>query len=88
LGAVPFVLILFFVFRYSQVLYRRLGEEGIISRNLVAVFWSIIIVYLISASFIQTQYFIAANALTFLWVGMIVGLYQRQEEEPDLVEAV
>jgi O-antigen ligase len=88
LGAVPFVLILFFVFRYSQVLYRRLGEEGIISRNLVAVFWSILIVYLISASFIQTQYFIAANALTFLWVGMIVGLYQRQEEEPDLVEAV
>ncbi len=78
IGLLPFLVILYFTVYYSIVLYRSLPEEGFPSKDLVTVFWAILITYLVSASFIQTQYFIAANALTFLWVGMIIGLYQRR----------
>jgi len=88
LGLIPFVLILYYALRYSVILFRRLGEEGLISRDLVVVFWAMMIVYLINASFIQTQYFTGANCFIFIWIGVMVGLYQRKalmqgdEQEP------
>jgi O-antigen ligase len=86
LGTVPFLIILIYLIKYSIALYRRLGEEGLISKNLVITFWAIGVTFLISASFIQTQYFIVANVLVFLWAGIIVGIYQRSllltEPEP------
>ncbi len=78
IGLLPFILILFFSLRYSWLLYRQSVEEGIISRDLVVSFWAIMIVYIVNASFIQTQYFPSANAFIFLWIGTIVGLYQRK----------
>lgn len=78
IGLVPFILILFFIFHLSILLFRRLPGEGFISKDLVVTFWAILIIYLVNASFIQTQFFIVANALIFLWAGMMVGLYQRQ----------
>ena len=77
-GLIPFMLILFFPLRYSVILFRRLGEEGLISRDLVIIFWAMMVVYLINASFIQTQYFTGANSFIFIWIGVIVGLYQRK----------
>lgn len=86
LGTIPFLIILFYLIKYSRALYQLLGEEGLISKNLVVTFWAIGVVFLISASFIQTQYFIAANVLVFVWAGLIVGIYQRRllsaEPEP------
>lgn len=78
LGLIPFLIILYYTIKYSVSLYRTLGEEGLISKNLVVSFWAILVIYLVSASFIQTQYFLAANSLVFLWVGLIVGIYQRR----------
>ncbi len=79
IGLTPFVLILYFIIRDSILLFKKLGEEkGFFSRDLVVTFWAIFLIYLVSASFIQTQFFIQANALVFLWAGMVVGFYQRQ----------
>lgn len=77
-GLIPFLLILYYIFRFSLSLFRRLGEEGFINRDLVVTFWAMLLIYLVNASFIQTQFFIQANGLLFLWAGMIVGLYQRR----------
>lgn len=76
-GLVPFLFIVLFVFIYSAKLYKMSEREGLISRDTVAVFWAIMVVYIVNAFFIQTQFFLSANAVVFLWVGMIVGLYQR-----------
>jgi O-antigen ligase len=78
IGLVPFLIILYYLIKYSFFLYRILGEEGLISKELVVTFWAILIIYLASASFIQSQYFIAPNSLVFLWGGIIVGSYQRK----------
>jgi len=77
LGLISFSLILISAFRRGFPLFRHLGEEGLINRDLIITFWVIMITYLVSASFIQTQYFLLANVLSFLWVGIIMGLYQR-----------
>ncbi|MFH0786417.1 MAG: O-antigen ligase family protein [Pseudomonadota bacterium] len=79
IGLTPFVLILYFIIRDSILLFKKLGEEkGFFSRDPVVVFWAIISIYLVNAFFIQTQFFIQANGLVFLWAGLVVGFYQRQ----------
>jgi O-antigen ligase len=78
LGLVPFLLVLYFPLRYSIKLYKELGEEGFFNRDLVVAFWGVLIVYVVSASFIQTQFFLTANAMVFSFMGIIVGLYQRR----------
>lgn len=79
IGLTPFVLILYFIIRDSILLFKRLGEEkGFFSRDPVVIFWAIISIYLVNALFIQTQFFIQANGLVFLWAGLVVGFYQRQ----------
>jgi O-antigen ligase len=81
IGLIPFVLILYYLIRFSIRLYKNLGdEEGFFSRDLVVTFWGIMLIYLVNALFIQTQFFIEANSLVFLWAGIIVGFWQRQEE--------
>ncbi len=77
IGLIPFVLLLFFSLRYSWLLFRNLGEEGVISRDLVITFWAMMIIYLVNSSFTQTQFFTSANSFIFLWIGIVVGLYQR-----------
>jgi len=78
LGLIPFIIIILYGVRYSISLFRYLGEEGFINKDLVITFWAVFLTYLISASFIQTQYFLVANVIFFLWSGIIVGLYQRR----------
>ncbi len=77
-GLVPFLLILIFILQYSILLFRRLPGGGFISRDLVVTFWAMLVIYLVTASFIQTQFFIVANSSIFLWAGMMEGLYQRR----------
>ena len=77
LGTLPFLMILYYLLKYSVLAYRFLGEEGLISRELIACFWGIMLVYIINALFIQTQYYIAPNSYVFLWAGIVTGVYQR-----------
>lgn len=78
IGLIPFLFILYYPFRYSIELFRELGEEGWINKDLIVVFWGIFLTYLVTASFIQTQHFLGSNAFVFIWIGIVVGLYQRK----------
>lgn len=78
IGLVLFLIILYYPIRYSIALFRELGEEGWINKDLMVIFWGTFLTFVVTASFIQTQHFLASNALIFLWVGMVVGLYQRR----------
>ncbi len=78
IGLIPFLIILYYPLRYSRSLFQKLDEEGWINKDLIVVFWGIFLTFLVTASFIQTQYFLASNSFFFLWIGMVVGLYQRR----------
>jgi len=78
LGLIPFLVILYYPIRYSIALYRKLGEEGWINKDLIVIFWGIFLTFLVIASFVQTNHYLASNAFVFLLSGMVVGLYQRR----------
>jgi len=78
IGLIPFLLILFYAFLYSFRFFKELGQEGFLNKDLIVAFWSLMVVYLVNASFIQTQFFLSANVLIFLWIGIAVGFYQRK----------
>jgi O-antigen ligase len=81
LGLIPFLIVLIYLFRYSIALYRNLGQDGFINTDLVVAFWAVVVCYLVSAFFIQTQYFLVGNSIVFLWGGIIMGLHQRRLRE-------
>ena len=78
IGIIPFLLILYYAFLYSIRFFKELGLEGFFNRDLMVVFWAMMVIYIVNASFIQTQFFLSANVLVFLWIGIAVGFYQRK----------
>ncbi len=77
MGLVGFGLILFIYFsilKRSVLLYRRLGDFRISERNLTAVFWAFIPLYVINAVFIDMRYFELINSLLFIYAGIICGM--------------
>lgn len=78
IGLIPLILLFYYAIKYSWLLYSLLEEEGLICRDLVVAFWAIMIIFQVNAAFIQTQYFATINVFFFLWIGIMVGLYQRR----------
>ncbi len=73
------VFIIFYILKISTRLYYQLPPGVFSGKGLVAIFWGVSIVFFINIQFIEMKLFQFPNALFFLMVGIIVGLYQRQQ---------
>jgi O-antigen ligase len=87
LGAVPFFLIFFFMWRGTVRAFQELPREGVISRDFVVCVWCAIAAYLVNAMFIEMRYFEYVNVLFFFLMGMSAGMLERHRARKWLPES-
>jgi O-antigen ligase len=61
----------------SRRAWRALPRSGIASRWLVLCFWCVGIAWLVTSSLIDMRFFAGANALFFVWAGIVAALADR-----------
>ncbi len=72
-----YAIILFYIARISLILYRKLPRGEYIGKELVVIFWAILIVYFIKIQTEDIRISLYPNALIFVLSGIFCGLYQR-----------
>ena len=82
-GFAAVVAVFILIFRQSLQLYRKLPPTamGTLSRPLVVVFWTVLVSYLIDATFRDSLWDVFANSLFWSFAGVIVGYNRLLEVE-------
>jgi O-antigen ligase len=75
-GFVLYFIVLLMIFRYSLRLYRRIPPEadGWVSRELVVLYWMLMIDYLVDGMFRETSFDPFNNGLFFAFTGLILAV--------------
>lgn len=76
IGLVLYVIMLVMIFRYSLRLYRRIppNADGWVSRELVVLYWMLLIDYLVDGMFRETSVDPFNNGLFFAFTGLILAV--------------
>lgn len=77
-GFIPLIIIYLCIFSYSLRLYHHLPRDDLLGKDMIAIFWSVGMVFLVNMQFIDMRYFVFPNALFFMLAGIVVGLYQKR----------
>ncbi len=85
IGLVLIVAIFVLIFRQSLFLYRKtpsaLGPRpDLLSRDLAVLFWIVMVVYLVDATFVDILWDVPSNGLFWAFAGLVVG-YNRLTEK-------
>ncbi len=90
IGLAILVTIFILIYRQSLQLYRRLssGQETLLSKDFVVVFWIAMVVYLVDATFVDILWDVPSNGLFWAFAGLMVGYNRltesRAQNQPDL----